>query len=69
MHREFDFTGVLVPGVLALLVVSVALWSVLDQVLVRYAVYRRVWHPSLFRLSLFLILFCVLALASRRVLP
>ncbi len=69
MHREFDFTGVLVPGALALLVASAAFWAILDQVLVRYAVYRRVWHPPLFRLSLFLILFCVLALASRRVLP
>ena len=69
MHREFDFTGVLVPGILALLVVSATLWSLVDQVLVRYAVYRRVWHPPLFRLSLFLILFCILALASRHVLP
>ncbi len=69
MHREFDFTGVLVPGILTLLVISAALWSVLDQVLVRYAIYRRVWHPPLFRLSLFLILFCVLALASRHALP
>ncbi len=69
MHREFDFTGVLVPGALALLVVSAALWSILDQALVRYTVYRRVWHPPLFRLGLFLIVFCALALASRRILP
>lgn len=69
MHREFDFTGVLIPGVLALLVVSAALWSILDQVLVRWAIYRRVWHPPLFRLGIFVTLFCALALTLHHFLP
>jgi ABC-type arginine/histidine transport system permease subunit len=47
---------------LPVLVASVVTFAFLDLVLARYRVYRFAWHPSLFRVALFMTLFCGAAL-------
>jgi len=60
MPRELDLLGVYVPSLLAVLLLSVALFWVLDGVIARSGVYRWVWHIDLFRLALFVIMFATL---------
>ncbi|SEI65128.1 DUF1656 domain-containing protein [Frateuria terrea] len=57
MPPEIEFYGVLVPGLLPVFLLSLALMVTLDLVLGRAGLYRRLWHPSLFRFALFVCLF------------
>lgn len=57
MPREIAFGGTLVPGVMVLFLAMLGVFWALDAVAGRYHVYRYVWHPSLFRIALFLLLF------------
>ena len=63
MPREIDLLGFYVPGLLPLFVLAVGLQFLLDTLLARLGFYTRVWHPSLFRFSLFVCIFGALGLA------
>jgi len=62
MPREIALGDALVPGLLVVFVVSLALLWLLDWVAGRFGLYRLVWHPSLFRLALFVFVFGSFAL-------
>jgi hypothetical protein len=62
MPVEIELVGFFAPILLPLLVASVVTFVILDLVLARYRVYRFAWHPSLFRVALFITLFCGAAL-------
>lgn len=57
MPREVSIYGVLMPGVLAVFIGCLLLMVLLDLLVGRLGLYRHVWHPSLFRLALFVSLF------------
>lgn len=57
MPHEVDIYGVLVPGLLPLFLGCLVLMVPIDLLLGRLGWYRRVWHPSLLRLALFVCLF------------
>jgi protein AaeX len=46
--------------------VEVALYGFLDLLLARIDLYRHTWHPGLFRVALFLVLFCGASLIVHR---
>jgi protein AaeX len=62
MPREIAFGDALVPGLLVLFVLSLVLLWLIDWVAGRFGLYRMVWHPSLFRLALFVCVFGSFAL-------
>ncbi|HEY9255353.1 MAG TPA: DUF1656 domain-containing protein [Stenotrophomonas sp.] len=62
MPPEIALGGTLVPAILLLFIAMLAVFWSLDWVAGRYQLYRYVWHPSLFRIAVFLILFSSLAL-------
>jgi hypothetical protein len=57
MPREIEFYGVLMPGLLPVFLLSLLAMVGLDLVIGRLGLYRRLWHPSLFRFALFVCLF------------
>lgn len=63
MPRELAVFGVLIPTLLPLFIVSMALQVAVDRVLNKLGVYRQVWHPSLVRLCLFVVVFGALTLS------
>jgi len=57
MPREIALGDALVPGILLLYVgCLLVLWAI-DTLVGRYGLYRYVWHPSLFRVAVFFVLF------------
>ncbi|EIT68298.1 MULTISPECIES: DUF1656 domain-containing protein [Hydrocarboniphaga] len=63
MAPELAFDGVLFPSLLPVFLISALIFWPLETLLTRAGVYRWLWHPSLARLSLFILLFAGLALA------
>nr|WP_170845274.1 DUF1656 domain-containing protein [Chitinasiproducens palmae] len=61
--RESVLFGVYVPTLLLAFIAAAGLSWVLDRILTRVGAYRYLWHPSLFRLSLFACVFGVLGLS------
>lgn len=57
MPREIALGGTLVPALMILFVGMLAVFWALDALAGRYQLYRYVWHPSLFRIATFLLLF------------
>jgi hypothetical protein len=62
MPHEIAIYGVLVPGLLPVFLGCLLLMVLLDMLVGRLGLYRHVWHPSLFRLALFVCLFGVAGL-------
>lgn len=62
MPREIAFHGVLLPSLLIVFLGCLLLMVLLDLLAGRLGFYRHVWHPSLFRLALFVCLFSAVAL-------
>ena len=59
MPREVVLWGLVIPTLVPLFVVCFAvLWQLDKRVFLRWNVYRKVAHPALFRLAVFVILFC-----------
>ena len=57
MPREVALADALVPGLLLIyLGCLLVLWGI-DTLIGRYGLYRYVWHPSLFRVAVFFLLF------------
>lgn len=57
MPREFALLDALVPTLLIVFVLCVALQGALNVLFRRFGVYRHVWHPPLFQVSVFVCLF------------
>lgn len=60
--REIDLFEALVPTLLFAFVLAALLLLGVDWVMVRYRLYRHVWYPALFRLTLFVCLFSLCGL-------
>lgn len=60
MYGEFCIYGVFIPTLLGLMLVAYLLHNLLRLFLLRVDAYRYVWHPSLFNVSLYLIVLWVL---------
>ena len=63
MPPEIAIFGIYVSPLLPTLLLLSAVYWVLDTLLAHCGLYQRVWHPSLFRLSLFILIYAVLGLA------
>lgn len=57
MPREFALLDAVVPTLFLAFLASIMLQTVLDRVMGRCGVYRQVWNPPLFRLSVFCCIF------------
>lgn len=66
MPRDVAFLDAYIPAIVLLFILGSAITWVLDSVLARMGMYRIVWHPSLFRVSLLVIVCCALGLAVYR---
>jgi hypothetical protein len=64
MPREFTLLDALVPTLLLAFMASFFLQALIDKVFGRFGLYRYVWHPPLFRVSLFVCIFGLLGLLS-----
>ena len=62
MPAEVAVFGFFVPVLLLVLPVCIVLFVVLDLALASVGLYRYTWHPSLFRVALFIVLFCTVSL-------
>lgn len=66
MPREFSLLDALMPTMFLAFLASVLLQAILDRIMGRLGVYRYVWHPSLFRVSIFFCIFGVFGLLVLR---
>ena len=57
MPREIALGDALAPSLVVVFVLSLALFWLIDWVFGRLGLFNRVWHPSLFRLALFVCVF------------
>jgi hypothetical protein len=57
MPREIALGDALAPGLLLLFLAMLAFLWLLDWAAGRFGLYRYVWHPSLFRLAVFVAVF------------
>jgi hypothetical protein len=62
MPRELEFQGVLFPTLLIIFIGAALVFWIIDGVLANRGLYGYVWHPALFRLSMFVVLFGVCGL-------
>ncbi len=66
MPREIALLDALVPTLLLAFLASIVLHTVLDRILGCCGVYRHVWHPSLFRIGIFVCIFALCGLLTLR---
>ncbi|HKR44865.1 MAG TPA: DUF1656 domain-containing protein [Paraburkholderia sp.] len=66
MPRDVALLDAYIPAIVLLFMLGAAITWVLDTVLARTGLYRIVWHPSLFRASLLVVVCCALGLAFYR---
>ncbi|NOV23960.1 DUF1656 domain-containing protein [Cupriavidus necator] len=57
MPREIALFSVLVPTLLPVFLACMVLYELIDGLFARVGLYRRVWHPALFRAALFVCIF------------
>ncbi|TXI90136.1 MAG: DUF1656 domain-containing protein [Cupriavidus sp.] len=57
MPREIDLFGLYAPTLLLVFLAAVVAQWLIDGLLGRLGLFTHLWHPSLFRLSLFVCLF------------
>lgn len=69
MFGEFSLYGVFVPTLLALMTLAYLLTGALGYALTRLGAYRRIWHPPLFNLALYIVLLGGLFSLLRRMQP
>lgn len=62
LPREMAVLGVYMPSVTLLLLACLAGGWVLDRALAWLGVYEHIWHPTLFRMSLLILIYGSLAL-------
>jgi hypothetical protein len=65
MLGEIDLYGVYLPSLLPMLAIAYLVCALLRRGLARLGVYRRMWHPFLFNLALYVIVLgCATLLVS-----
>ncbi|WP_213774038.1 DUF1656 domain-containing protein [Bradyrhizobium sp. dw_78] len=64
MIREINIGGVLFAPMLGYALVAALIWYALRYLLMRWRLYRFVWHPPLFNTALYVILLSVLVVAT-----
>jgi protein AaeX len=64
MLLEVSLFGALIPSLLLYFVAAVALFALVDWLLMRLDLYRFTWHPPLARFGAFLCVFSVLVLST-----
>ena len=57
MPREIALADAFVPGILLIYAGCLLVLWVIDTIVGCYGLYRYVWHPSLFRVAVFFVLF------------
>jgi hypothetical protein len=62
MPHEIAVYGVLMPGLLPVFLGCLLVMVLLDLAVGRLGLYRHVWHPALFRFSVFVCLFGIAGL-------
>jgi hypothetical protein len=62
MIHEIDVGGLFFAPLIVSAVLTLPLWLVLRAGLTRAGVYRWVWHPALFDVALYVVLFAVVSL-------
>ena len=65
MNYELDLFGVLVPSLLLWSVIAYAFARLVSKLIARAGLYRRIWHPALFDVALYLCLIASLVFASK----
>lgn len=66
MFGEVTLFGVYLPKLLVLAVLAFILHGIGKRLLARVNAYRLIWHPALFNLSLFVVIFAATADAFQR---
>lgn len=66
MPVEIDLFGFFAPTLLLVFLASIVIFVVLDMCLAKIGVYQFAWHPGLFRVAVFVALFCGAALIVQR---
>jgi hypothetical protein len=59
MPLDITLLGIQMPTLLIIFAVTAVLQILLDRVMSDFGVYNRVWHPGLFRTSVFVCLFTI----------
>ncbi|MHB8201752.1 MAG: DUF1656 domain-containing protein [Acidithiobacillus sp.] len=62
MPRETPFFNAMIPTLLLIFMFSVIVYLLLDRLLADWDLDRYVWHPALFRLSVFVCFFCAIGI-------
>lgn len=65
MKYELDLFGVLVPSLLLWSVVAYALARLVSTLIARAGLYRRIWHPALFDVALYVCLIASFVFVSK----
>lgn len=63
MPLELSLWGLTLPTLLPLFLLAALSHRLLDSMLSHLGLYRWLWHPSLFRIALFVVIFAGLGLA------
>jgi len=66
MPREFPLLDALVPTLLVVFLLSLVMQVILERVFGRLGFYRLIWHPPLFRVSVFVCIFGIFGLLALR---
>ncbi|MEX3940522.1 DUF1656 domain-containing protein [Paraburkholderia sp. BR10937] len=66
MPVEIDLYGFFAPTLLLVFLGSVVVFVALDMFLAKVGAYQFAWHPGLFRVAVFVTLFCGAALIVQR---
>ena len=65
MKYELDLFGVLVPSLLLWSVIAYVLLRIASKLIARAGLCRRIWHPALFDVALYVCLIASLVFASK----
>jgi uncharacterized membrane protein len=65
MKYELDLFGVIVPSLLFWSVIAYVLLRIASKLFARAGLYRRIWHPALFDVALYVGLVTTLVFASK----
>ena len=65
MLRETHFLGALMPSLVLYFLAAIALFIMIDRLILLLGFYRLVWHPPLVRLAIFVCVFSGLVLFTK----
>ena len=65
MKYELDLFGVIVPSLLLWSVIAYVLGRIASKLIARAGLHRRIWHPALFDVALYVCLIASLVFVSK----